>query len=487
VALIDVKNVTKIFGPTPKVALRKVKAGMGKTELLAETGHTLGIHDVSLSIEQGEIFVIMGLSGSGKSTLIRHFNRLIDPTDGKIVIDGEDVLKLSNKGLEHFRRKRMSMVFQRFGLFPHRTVLENVGYGLEVQGVEEKERNKKAREWIIQVGLEGYEDQYPSQLSGGMQQRVGLARALATDADILLMDEAFSALDPLIRSQMQDQLVELQDQFHKTIVFITHDLDEALKIGDKIAILKDGVLSQVGTPADILMHPADDYVAQFVRDVNRARVLTVDVVAKPPKLRLTNENLENALASMRTSGTDVGYVVEDGGNYVGYVTEDRLEQAIAAPGSPSLSDVAEDGRHLDSSSSIEDALPTVLDTDHPVPVVGEDGGLAGVLYPDHVGEVLSPSAVQAAKPPDEVAEGAEAEDHAVKPADPEADASEAPADKTVEKADASATSDKVETVSLAADDADKAKDETSDQTESDAKDKMQLETATETDERKASA
>jgi len=395
VALIDVQNVTKIFGPYPKQALRKVKAGMGKTELLAETGHTLGIHDVSLSIEQGEIFVIMGLSGSGKSTLIRHFNRLIDPTDGKIVVEGEDVLKLSNKGLENFRRKRMSMVFQRFGLFPHRTVLENVAYGLEVQGVGEKERHKQAREWIIQVGLEGYEDQYPSQLSGGMQQRVGLARALATDADILLMDEAFSALDPLIRSQMQDQLVELQDKFHKTIVFITHDLDEALKIGDKIAILKDGVLSQVGTPADILMHPADDYVAQFVRDVNRARVLTVDVVAKPPKLRLTDENLEKALSTMRSSGTDVGYVVEDGGNYVGFVTENSLEEAIAAPGSPSLSEVAEDGQQLDCSSSIEDALPTVLDTEHPVPVVGKNGDLAGVLYPDRVGEVLSPSSVQA--------------------------------------------------------------------------------------------
>ncbi len=395
-ALIEVQNVTKIFGPHPKVALRRVKAGIGKTELLAETGHTLGIHDVSLSIEQGEIFVIMGLSGSGKSTLIRHFNRLIDPTDGKIIVDGDDVLKLGTKGLEKFRRKRMSMVFQRFGLFPHRTVLENVGYGLEVQGVALAERQEKAREWIIQVGLEGYEDQYPSQLSGGMQQRVGLARALATDADILLMDEAFSALDPLIRSQMQDQLVELQDKFHKTIVFITHDLDEALKIGDKIAILKDGVLSQVGTPADILMYPADDYVAEFVRDVNRARVLTVDVVAKPPKLRLTDENLEHALATMRSAGAGVGYVVEDSGSYVGYVTEDTLQEAIDAPGDPSLSDVAEDGTTLDAASSIEEALPAVLDTEHPVPVVSKDGELEGVLYPDQVGEILSPNAVHVA-------------------------------------------------------------------------------------------
>ena len=395
-ALISVENVTKIFGPTPKVALRKVKAGMGKTELLAETGHTLGLSDVSLSIEEGEIFVIMGLSGSGKSTLIRHFNRLIDPTDGKIVVGGDDVLRLSMRELEQFRRKRMSMVFQRFGLFPHRTVLDNVSYGLEVQGVGMDERHERARTWIARVGLDGYEDQYPAQLSGGMQQRVGLARALATDADILLMDEACSALDPLIRSQMQDQLVDLQDQFKKTIVFITHDLDEALKIGDKIAILKDGVLSQVGTPADILMHPADDYVADFVRDVNRARVLTVDVVTQPPKLRLTDENLQNALETMRKTGEQVGYVVEPSGNYVGYVTEDTLQDAIDAPGvNPPLSEVADEGQLIEEASSIEEALPTVLDTDYPVPVVSDEGELTGVVYAEKVGDILSPNAVHA--------------------------------------------------------------------------------------------
>lgn len=390
-ALIDVQNITKIFGPYPKVALRKVKAGMGKVELLAQSGHTLGLHDVSLSVEAGEIFVIMGLSGSGKSTLIRHINRLIDPTDGKIMVGGEDVLKQSIKTLEKFRRKRMSMVFQRFGLFPHRTVLDNVAYGLEVQGLDIAKRHKKAHEWIDLVGLEGYADQYPSQLSGGMQQRVGLARALATDADILLMDEAFSALDPLIRSQMQDQLVELQEQFQKTIVFITHDLDEALKIGDKIAILKDGVLVQVGTPADILMHPADDYVADFVRDVNRARVLTVDVVTKPPSMRLTDENLENALRAMRTSGEYVGYVVGETGRYVGHVTEDTLEDAIGEPGArASLADMADMGHSISRSMAIEEALPILLDTDHPVPVISDDGALEGVVYPDQVGQLLAP-------------------------------------------------------------------------------------------------
>ncbi|MEM6382853.1 MAG: glycine betaine/L-proline ABC transporter ATP-binding protein [Pseudomonadota bacterium] len=388
-SLIEVKGVTKIFGPDPASALGKVKQGMGKTELLAETGHTLGIHDVSLSIGQGEIFVIMGLSGSGKSTLIRHFNRLIDPTDGQILIEGEDVLSLGIAELEQFRRKRMSMVFQRFGLFPHRCVLDNVAYGLEVQGVGTDERYEKARQWIDTVGLEGYEDQYPSQLSGGMQQRVGLARALATDADILLMDEAFSALDPLIRSQMQDQLVALQDEFQKTIVFITHDLDEALKIGDKIAILKDGVLSQVGTPADILMSPADDYVAEFVRDVNRARVLTVDVVTKPPKLRLTDESIEKALAALRRTGEEFAYVHAASGTYTGYVSEDTLEGAMAVPGDRSLAEVAIAGNTVAAHSSLEDVLPKVLDTEYPVPVVSEDGAFEGVVYPEELGSILA--------------------------------------------------------------------------------------------------
>ena len=274
-ALIELRGVTKIFGSAPKDGLARVRAGMGKEQLLAETGMVLGLDDVTLAIDPGEIFVVMGLSGSGKSTLIRHLNRLIDPTDGEVLVDGEDVLKLSSRALEQFRRRRMSMVFQRFGLMPHRTVLANVAYGLEVRGEPRGERERAAREWVERVGLAGYEDSYPHQLSGGMQQRVGLARALATGADILLMDEAFSALDPLIRSQMQDQLIALQAELNRTVVFITHDLDEALRIGTRIAILKDGVVVQVGTPAEILLSPADDYVAAFVRDVNRARALTV--------------------------------------------------------------------------------------------------------------------------------------------------------------------------------------------------------------------
>ena len=235
---------------------------------------SVGLRDINLEIEKGQIFVIMGLSGSGKSTLVRHLNRLIDPTEGAIYVGGIDVMKLSQTELEEFRRHRMSMVFQCFGLLPHRTVLENVAFGLSIQKVAKAEREEKAREWLRSVGLDGYEDQYPSQLSGGQQQRVGLARALCTDPEILLMDEPFSSLDRLIRSGMQDLLVELQDKLHKTIVFITHDLDEALRLGHQIAILKDGVLSQVGRPEEILRNPADDYVEAFVREVNRARGLS---------------------------------------------------------------------------------------------------------------------------------------------------------------------------------------------------------------------
>ena len=235
---------------------------------------SVGLWDINLEIEKGQIFVIMGLSGSGKSTLVRHLNRLIDPTEGAIYVGGIDVMNLSQMELEEFRRHRMSMVFQRFGLLPHRTVLENVAFGLSIQKIAKAEREEKAQEWLRSVGLDGYEDQYPSQLSGGQQQRVGLARALCTDPEILLMDEPFSSLDRLIRSGMQDLLVELQDKLHKTIVFITHDLDEALRLGHQIAILKDGVLSQVGRPEEILRNPADDYVEAFVRDVNRARGLS---------------------------------------------------------------------------------------------------------------------------------------------------------------------------------------------------------------------
>ncbi len=394
-AQIEVRNIFKIFGEKPESILARVQNGESKDDILADTGNTVGLSDVCLDIEEGEIFVIMGLSGSGKSTLIRHFNRLIDPTSGHIIVDGTDVMTLSTDQLIKFRRDKMSMVFQRFGLLPHRTVIQNVGYGLEIQGVAKAKREEKAREWIDQVGLSGYEDSYPSQLSGGMQQRVGLARALCTDPEILLMDEAFSALDPLIRSDMQDLLLALQSKLRKTVVFITHDLDEALRIGDRIAILKDGALSQVGTPADILLNPADDYVRAFVKDVNRARALNVDVIMRPPALRLTDETIEEALAQMRKAGEQYGYVTYDN-EYRGVVTQEAME-ALNGDGKVKWArEIADLTHSVHPDEPIEDAVPAALTVDYPIPVVCEEGELLGTISnadmvsildrPDEVGE-----------------------------------------------------------------------------------------------------
>ena len=276
---ISVEGVSRVFGPDPGAAMALLDRGVCKEKILRETGNIIGVNKVDLKIQSGEIFVIMGLSGSGKSTLIRHFNRLIEPTAGKILIDGQDILQLDEAGLRDLRRHKISMVFQKFGLLPHKSVLENVASGLLISGVAKKAALARAAAQIEIVGLAGFEDKLPFQLSGGMQQRVGLARALATDAEILLMDEAFSALDPLIRYDMQRQLLELQRKLQKTIVFITHDLDEALRIGNHIAILKNGALSQVGTLEEILLNPADDYVKRFVMDVNRSFVVTAGSIA----------------------------------------------------------------------------------------------------------------------------------------------------------------------------------------------------------------
>ena len=270
---IEIKNLYKIFSNNTSEALNLVKAGISKEELLEKTNCVLGLNDINLDIPKGKIHVIMGLSGSGKSTLIRHLNRLIEPTFGEITIDGVNVLKLTNKELLEYRQKNMSMVFQKFALFPHKTILENISYGLTVQNISEEIYREKSQFWLKRVGLEGYENYYPNQLSGGMQQRVGLARALATDAEILLMDEAFSALDPLIRAEMQDVLIDLQLELKKTIVFITHDLDEALKIGERISILRDGSIVQDDNPQKIILNPSDKYVSDFIKDINRSRVI----------------------------------------------------------------------------------------------------------------------------------------------------------------------------------------------------------------------
>ncbi|PZQ95286.1 MAG: glycine/betaine ABC transporter ATP-binding protein [Cereibacter sphaeroides] len=330
---IRVEDVSKIFGPDPKAALAKVNAGMSKTDLLAQTGNILGLHDINLNIRAGETFVIMGLSGSGKSTLIRHFNRLIEPTAGRILVDDVDVLSLNEADLRAFRRKKISMVFQRFALLPHKTVMENVIYGPIIDGMPKAQAQSKGAEQITLVGLAGFEHHYPGQLSGGMQQRVGLARALATDAEILLMDEAFSALDPLIRHDMQLQLRDIQARLHKTIVFITHDLDEALLIGDHIAILKDGLLRQVGTGPEILVAPADDYVARFVRDVNRARIVTCGDLAAPGQgvgdtVLTTDQTIESAYGALASSDAPIT-VRHANGDLAGVLTRQRVFDALA--------------------------------------------------------------------------------------------------------------------------------------------------------------
>ncbi len=335
---IEINNVYKIFGGNPKSVLAQVKEGATKDEILENTGHTVGLDNVSLKIEEGETFVCMGLSGSGKSTLIRHLNRLIDPTDGEILIEGTNVMNLNKEQLIEFRRHKMSMVFQRFGLFPHKTVIQNVGYGLEMQGKAEEERNKISMEKINAVGLNGFENQYPAQLSGGMQQRVGLARALATDTDIMLMDEAFSALDPLIRSDMQKQLIDLQSQLKKTIVFITHDLDESLRLGDHIGILNAGKLVQVGTPEEIIMNPADDYVKAFVKDVNRAKVIKAKIIMKKPNevsnidksnvIKVHEDQfIEEFLPQIVCSNSNCE-VVDKTGNIKGYITNQELQSSL---------------------------------------------------------------------------------------------------------------------------------------------------------------
>ncbi len=387
-SFIRVEGLYKIFGSQPRSVIPLLKEGRTKDEILAKTGHAVGLKAIDLQIEKGKIFVIMGLSGSGKSTLIRHFNRLIDPTEGSIVIDGVDVMALSMKELQEFRRHKVSMVFQRFGLMPHRTVLENVAYGLKVQGIAKTERREKARQWLEAVGLSGYEKQYPSQLSGGQQQRVGLARALCTDAEILLMDEAFSALDPLIRSEMQDQLIELQDKLHKTIIFITHDLDEALRLGDRIAILKDGGLVQEGAPEEILLQPADDYVEAFVRDVNRARALTVATVMKPPACRITTQNINDALQQMRDQNREYGYYIGEDG-YQGILSQETLQKAAKGDGDGRISErLLEEVPAISPDALLEEVLPSTLDTEYALPVIDQEGDLRGELSRAALAEAL---------------------------------------------------------------------------------------------------
>lgn len=336
---ISIKNLYKIFGPTPDVALEYVKRGMNKADLLDKQNHVLGLRDINVDILDGKITVIMGLSGSGKSTLIRHLNRLIEPTAGEIRLDGKNVLELNEEQLRQLRREQMSMVFQKFALLPHKTVLENAGMALNIRGSDVTDFEQEAVKWLGRVGLEGNEQQYPHQLSGGMQQRVGIARALVSNSPVMLMDEAFSALDPLIRSDMQDLLLELQEELQKTIVFITHDLDEALKLSDHLVILKDGEVVQQGDPQDILLNPNDPYIVAFINDINRARVLRVRSIMKK---HVDNDaeyagdiserdNLETVLS--RSGGdTDKVFRVVRKGEMVGSLCMKDLTRALVPTG-----------------------------------------------------------------------------------------------------------------------------------------------------------
>ncbi|WBU55781.1 quaternary amine ABC transporter ATP-binding protein [Paracoccus sediminicola] len=334
---IEIRNLYKIFGPNGAAYVDDVKAGMTKDELNNKHNHVLGLNDINLTIPAGKIQVVMGLSGSGKSTLIRHINRLIEPTAGEVIFDNRDIVQMSQSQLRDFRRKKTAMVFQKFALFPHRTVLENTKYGLDVRGISSKEADERARRWISRVGLDGYEASYPNQLSGGMQQRVGLARALTNDAEILLMDEAFSALDPLIRTDMQSVLLDLQEELHKTIVFITHDLDEALRLGDKIAILRDGEIIQQGTGEQIVLRPKDDYISNFVRDVNRGHVISVKTImhkgeqTDSPVTLDANALLEEAARAMTDAETNRANVVGEDGMHLGRITLSKTVAEMIAP------------------------------------------------------------------------------------------------------------------------------------------------------------
>ncbi|MFD2616709.1 glycine betaine/L-proline ABC transporter ATP-binding protein ProV [Terrilactibacillus laevilacticus] len=374
---IDVKNITKVFGKNPKRAVDMLKQGLKKPEIFKKTGMTVGVNQADFHVKEGEIFVIMGLSGSGKSTLVRLLNRLIEPTSGEIHIDGQDITKMNKQDLRQVRQKKISMVFQRFALFPHRTILENTEYGLEIQGMGKDERRKKAMKALELVGLKGYEHQNPNELSGGMQQRVGLARALASDTDILLMDEAFSALDPLIRKDMQNELLDLQSDMHKTIVFITHDLDEALRIGDRIALMRDGSIVQVGTPEEIMMNPANRYVEKFVEDVDMSKVIVASNIMIRPETILIDRGPRVALQLMRDEGISSIYAIDKGKKFLGIISADDALDATKT--GKSCREIVKEIGTVKPDTLLNDLFEDMNHSPVPLPVVDDEGRLRGIV------------------------------------------------------------------------------------------------------------
>ena len=385
-AKIEIKNLSILFGPEKSRAKKMILKGKSKQEILEETGCTVAVRNANLEIEEGEMFVIMGLSGSGKSTLLRCINRLNEPTMGEIRVNGIDITRSSDKELLQIRRKELAMVFQHFGLLPHRTVLNNVSFGLELQGVPKQEREKKALESILQVGLKGYENQRVDELSGGMQQRVGLARALANNPEVLLMDEAFSALDPLIREQMQDELLLLQEKMKRTIVFITHDLDEAIKLGDRIAIMKDGVIVQVGTPEEILTDPANDYVTRFTESVDRGRIVTASsiMLRQPIVVRVKRDGPETILRKMRERRLYALPVIGNDDQFIGEIHYKDVLNLRKEGGKDIGSIIKKEVPSVLENTIVEDMLPLLSKVRQALPVVDENNRLLGVIPPSAI-------------------------------------------------------------------------------------------------------
>jgi glycine betaine/proline transport system ATP-binding protein len=394
---IKIDHVSKIFGQNPKSIIPLIKKGQSKEDILAKTGHTVGVYDATMEINEGEIFVIMGLSGSGKSTLIRCFNLLNKPTDGSIYVDGENVVKYNSSKLKKFRQDKIAMVFQHFGLFSHRTVLGNIEYGLEIRGITKDERRKVAQKNLEIVGLKGYEDKYPDELSGGMQQRVGLARALTNDPDILLMDEPFSALDPLIRREMQLELLDIQERLKKTIVFITHDVNEAFKIGDRVAVMKDGKVVQIGTPEEIIDNPANEYIADFIKDIDRSKVLQAEnIMIKPNALVSVKDGLKVAVQEMKDNGISSVFVVDRGRHLKGIVTIDDAIEGIKQK--RTLEETLKTTvTTVHREEYVNDLIPKALESAFPLAVVDENNKLEGLILRVHVLSGLVAEEIEAVK------------------------------------------------------------------------------------------
>ncbi len=370
-----------MFGDNPERALDPAYSSKDRSEIQEELGLVVGLRDISFKVRAGEIFVIMGLSGSGKSTLVRCLIRLIESTKGRIAFDGEDILEFSQERLIEFRRNKVAMVFQSYGLLPHRSVLDNVAYGLEIQGMGREERYKVASEAIETVGLDGWEDYYPREMSGGMQQRVGLARALAVNSPALLMDEPFSGLDPLIRREMQDELISLQTDLHKTIVFITHDLDEALKLGDSIVILRDGEIAQEGSPQDIVSSPADDYVAEFVKDVSRSKVIRAKSVMRDcVSVVRRRQSPADALDTMQRTGAEMAYILEDDQSLAGAVTLEHCALLVGQDVSSLLQVPVELPESVAPDAYLDEIVPLAARSERPVAVIDSEGRLLGEVH-----------------------------------------------------------------------------------------------------------